>query len=125
MERNILKKNDQPSDIFSASDSQKRLSERKEDENVRRFKANPDFLLREVAGESVLVPVGEAGIFENSVISLNETCSFLWKLFQEPRTVEEVIAEARKEYTDPDGEMEQGINDFIREYLRYGLLKEE
>lgn len=125
MERNILKKNDQPSDIFSASDSQKRLSERKEDENVRRFKANPDFLLREVAGESVLVPVGEAGIFENSVISLNETCSFLWKLLQEPRTVEEVIAETRKEYTDPDGEMEQGINDFIREYLRYGLLKEE
>jgi len=125
MERNILKKNDQPSDIFSASDSQKRLSERKEDENVRRFKANPDFLLREVAGESVLVPVGEAGIFENSVISLNETCSFLWKLFQEPRTEEDVIAEARKEYSDPDGEMEQGIKDFIREYLKYGLLKEE
>lgn len=125
MERNILKKNDQPSDIFSASDSQKRLSERKEDENVRRFKANPDFLLREVAGESVLVPVGEAGIFENSVISLNETCSFLWKLFQEPRTADEVIAEARREYTDAEGEMEQGINDFIREYLRYGLLKEE
>ena len=125
MERNILKKNDQPSDIFSASDSQKRLSERKEDENVRRFKANPDFLLREVAGESVLVPVGEAGIFENSVISLNETCSFLWKLLQEPRTADEVIAEARREYTDAEGEMEQGINDFIREYLRYGLLKEE
>ena len=125
MERDILKKNDQPSDILSASESQKRLSERKEDESGRRFKVNPNFLLREVAGESVLVPVGEAGIFENSVISLNETCSFLWKLFQEPRTVEEVIAEARKEYTDPDGEMEQGINDFIREYLRYGLLKEE
>lgn len=120
-----MKKNDQPSDIFSASDSQKRLSERKEDENVRRFKANPDFLLREVAGESVLVPVGEAGIFENSVISLNETCSFLWKLLQEPRTADEVIAEARREYTDAEGEMEQGINDFIREYLRYGLLKEE
>ena len=125
MERDILKKNDQPSDILSASESQKRLSERKEDESGRRFKVNPNFLLREVAGESVLVPVGDAGIFENSVISLNETCSFLWKLFQEPRTVEEVIAEARKEYTDPDGEMEQGINDFIREYLRYGLLKEE
>ena len=120
-----MKKNDQPSDMFSVSDSQKRLSERKEDENVRRFKANPDFLLREVAGESVLVPVGEAGIFENSVISLNETCSFLWKLFQEPRTADEVIAEARREYTDAEGEMEQGINDFIREYLRYGLLKEE
>lgn len=92
---------------------------------IKKYRANPDFLLREVAGEAVLVPVGEAGIFENSVISLNETCRFLWQLFQQPRTVEDVIAEARKEYSDPDGEMEQGIRDFMREYLQYGLLKEE
>ena len=39
--------------------------------------------------------------------------------------MEDVIAEARKEYSDPDGEMEQGIKDFTREYLQYGLLKEE
>lgn len=92
---------------------------------IKKYRANPDFLLREVAGEAVLVPVGEAGIFENSVISLNETCRFLWQLFQQPRTMEDVIAEAKKEYSDPDGEMEQGIKDFIREYLQYGLLKEE
>ena len=73
----------------------------------------------------MLIPVGEAGVFENSVISLNDTCSFLWKLFQEPRTEEEVIAEAKKEYSDPDGEMEQGIKRFIEEYVKYGLLKEE
>lgn len=92
---------------------------------IKKYRANPDFLLREVAGEAVLIPVGEAGVFENSVISLNDTCSFLWKLFQEPRTEEEVIAEAKKEYSDPDGEMEQGIRSFIEEYVKYGLLKEE
>lgn len=92
---------------------------------IKKYRANPDFLLREVAGEAVLIPIGEAGVFENSVISLNDTCSFLWKLFQEPRTEEEVIAEAKKEYSDPDGEMEQGIKSFIEEYVKYGLLKEE
>lgn len=91
----------------------------------RRFISNPDFILREIAGESVLVPVGEAGIFENSVISLNESCSFLWKLFEVPRTVEEVIAEAKKEYSDPDGLMEAQIRKFTEDYLNYGLLKEE
>ena len=112
-------------ETLSGSESQDHLPEGKKEENSRMLRANPDFLLREVAGEAVLVPVGEAGIFENSVISLNETCSFLWKLFPEPKTEEEVLAEARKEYSDPDGEMEQGIKDFIREYLKYGLLKEE
>lgn len=113
------------SEALSGSESQEYLPEGTKEGDGRMFKANPDFLLREVAGEAVLVPVGDAGIFENSVISLNETCSFLWELFQEPRTEEDVIAEARKEYSDPDGEMEQGIKDFIREYLKYGLLKEE
>ena len=92
---------------------------------MRKFRANPDFLLREVAGEAVLIPIGEAGVFENSVISLNDTCCFLWKLFQTPRTIEDVIAEAKKEYTDPDGIMEQGINSFVCEYLNHGLLLEE
>ena len=46
---------------------------------IKKYRANPDFLLREVAGEAVLIPVGEAGVFENSVISLNDTCSFLWR----------------------------------------------
>lgn len=99
--------------------------QQEEGKGVRLFIANPDFLLREIGGEAVLVPVGEAGIFENSVISLNDTCRFLWQLFQTPRSVEDVIAEAKKEYDDPDGVMEQGINQFVKEYLQYGLLKEE
>ena len=120
-----MERENQLSETLSSSESQEHLPKGTKEGGVRMFKANPNFLLRDVAGEAVLVPVGEAGIFENSVISLNETCSFLWKLFQEPKTEEEVLAEARKEYSDPDGEMEQGIKDFIREYLKYGLLKEE
>ena len=120
-----MERDNQSSEMLSGSDSQEHLSKETKEGDVRMFKVNPNFLLREVAGEAVLVPVGEAGIFENSVISLNETCRFLWQLFQQPRTMEDVIAEAKKEYSDPDGEMEQGIKDFIREYLQYGLLKEE
>ena len=56
---------------------------------------------------------------------LNDTCRFLWQQFQTPRSVEDVIAEAKKEYDDPDGVMEQGIYQFVKEYLQYGLLKEE
>ena len=120
-----MERDEKSSKTLSSSESQDHLQKGTKEGDVRMFKANPNFLLREVAGEAVLVPVGEAGIFENSMISLNETCRFLWQLFQEPRSVEDVIAEAKEEYSDPDGEMEQGIIDFIREYLKYGLLKEE
>lgn len=120
-----MDKDKELSGILSGSEIQEHLSEATTEESSRKFKANPNFLLREVAGEAVLIPIGEAGVFENSVISLNDTCRFLWQLFQESRTVEDVIIEAKKVYSDPEGEMEQGIRDFIEEYRRYGLLKEE
>lgn len=120
-----MKKEGQSSDMALCFGERKDFCDSEGKSNVRRFCANPNFLLREIAGEAVLIPVGEAGVFENSVISLNESCVFLWRLFQTPRTVEEVIAEAKKEYADPDGSMEQEICQFIREYLQYDLLKEE
>ncbi len=112
-------------DLLSGSEVQDYSREDGSGKGIRRFKANPNFMLREIAGEAVLIPVGEAGIFENSVISLNESCSFLWQLFQIPRTVEEAIVEARKEYSDPDGVMEQDIYQFVKEYFQYELLREE
>lgn len=120
-----MEKDHQTSDMLSSSEVQEDLRGSGTDKSVRRFKANQNFLLREIAGEAVLIPVGEAGIFENSVISLNESCSFLWRLFQTPRTAEEAVAEARKEYSDPDGVLEQGVYQFIKEYLQYDLLREE
>lgn len=44
----------------------RRGKKNKIESSVRRFKANPNFLLREIAGGVVLIPVGDAGVFENS-----------------------------------------------------------
>lgn len=115
----------QSSDMYLSFEVQENFRGSGTEKSVRRFKANPNFLLREIAGETVLIPVGEAGVFENSVISLNESCSFLWQLFQTPRTAEEAIAETKKEYDDPDGVLEQGVYQFIKEYFQYELLREE
>ncbi len=120
-----MEKEHQSSDMLSSSEVQDNTHGSGTEKSTRRFQTNPNFLLREIAGEAVLIPVGEAGIFENSVISLNESCSFLWQLFQTPRTAEEAIAEAKKEYDDPDGVLEQGVYQFIKEYFQYELLREE
>lgn len=120
-----MKREYQTPDLLSGSEVQDDSREDGSGKGNSRFKANPNFMLREIAGEAVLIPVGEAGIFENSVISLNESCSFLWQLFQTPRTAEEAIAEAKKEYDDPDGALEQGVYQFIEEYFQYELLREE
>ena len=53
-----MERDEKSSVTLSSSETQEHLPEGTKEENVRVFRANPDFLLREVAGESVLVPVG-------------------------------------------------------------------
>lgn len=89
-----------------------------------RFQADPRFILREIADEAVLVPVGDCGPLTNSMLSLNETCLFLWKLFETPAAVSDVIARAKEVYNDPTGRMDEEIRQFVAEYAKYGLLRE-
>ncbi len=92
-----------------------------------KFYRNPDFILREIGGESLLVPVGQNNAFDNSMITLNETFVYLWKLFQKPITLEAAIEGAKKEYDDDKNgnEIEKSVRQFVEESLHYGLLIRE
>lgn len=89
-----------------------------------RFRTNPDFLLREIGGEAVLIPLVSEGPLVNAVITLNDSGLWLWKQFETPRTIDEVLQQARAEFTD-DGSMEQDIYEFVIAHRQAGLLIEE
>ena len=90
----------------------------------RHYRTNPDFILRKISGEAVLVPAGDS-VFGNSMISVNETFTYLWELFSEPVTIPEVLSKAKEMYDDPSGEMEAQILQFIAESIHYGMILEE
>ena len=90
----------------------------------RHYRTNPDFILRKISGEAVLVPTGDT-VFGNSMISVNETFTYLWELFSEPVTIPEALAKAKEDYEDPSGEMEAQILQFIAESIQYGMIIEE
>jgi hypothetical protein len=93
--------------------------------NAKLYKVNEDYLLREIAGEFVLVPVGSGAEQVNGMLALNETFYFLWNQFQEPHTIYDVVLEARKEFHDTKEKIEKDIHNFVDECLKYGFLKEE
>lgn len=43
------------------------------------MKIKPGFILRQLAGENVVVPVGAAGASFNGMIRLNDTGALLWR----------------------------------------------
>lgn len=92
--------------------------------SVMRYITNPNFLMREIGGECVLVPVGDAGVFDNSLLSLNSSCSFLWKCFQDGCTVEEAVEKAMEHFDGEREIIEQDVKLFVNEYKEYHLLEE-
>lgn len=89
-----------------------------------KYQNSPNYILREIADECVLVPVDESCVVSNGIVSLNDTSAFLWKCFQEPKSIEEVIEEAKAEYEDPNGEMEFHIRGYVKQYLELKLMVE-
>ncbi|MCR5453335.1 MAG: PqqD family protein [Lachnospiraceae bacterium] len=88
-----------------------------------KYVTSSDFILREIGEEYVLVPVGDVGDLENSMISFNETYTFIWKQFETPATVSEVIEVARQEYEDPEGLMERHIREASEELVKRSIIK--
>lgn len=89
-------------------------------EAKRRYRASDSYMLREVVGEHVLVPVD--GTRGGTIIALNKTCAFLWQLLQEERTIGDLILAAGQRFADPDGAMEADIREFVEERVKTGHI---
>lgn len=72
------------------------------------FKANPDFVFRSIAGESVLVPVGREAERFYGIASVNAAGAFLWKQLGQERSVGELKKLLAAEY---ELEEEQSLAD--------------
>lgn len=100
------------------------MSDSVQDWMTQKYSLNPNFLMREIGTESVIVPVGDVGIFSNSIISLNETSRFLWKLFEKPCSIEDVIKVAKEKYEADDMEIERDICGLVEKAVNMELLWE-
>ncbi len=55
------------------------------------YRQNPGFLMREIAGEALLVPVGAQTRILNGMVTLSQTGAFLWKALDGKRDTEDLI----------------------------------
>ena len=87
------------------------------------MKIKKGFVLREVGGESVVVPVGEMSKTFHGMINLNETGAFLWRFFSEEHTVEEAIDALCSEYEADREQVEADVNRFVDVLTRNGFCE--
>lgn len=85
------------------------------------MKLKCDFVINNVAGETVAVSVGNNDF--NGYIKLNETGAFIFKMLKKDTTVEEIVNAILKEYPDATAEAaSESVNDLIEQLQGAELL---
>ncbi|MBE6949032.1 MAG: PqqD family protein [Ruminococcaceae bacterium] len=86
------------------------------------MKANKDFILREIAGESILLPVGGTAQKMSGLIDLNESGTLLWKRLQEECTERELVEVLLQEYDVDEATAKADVEKFIVRMRENGLI---
>ena len=88
------------------------------------MKIKKGFVLRELAGQYVVVPVGKASKNFNGIIYLNETGSFLFEQLNKKKTSEELIKSLLDAYDIDEETARNDVNEFIDNLKKANLLDE-
>ena len=88
------------------------------------MKTNKEYMLREIAGETVLVPTGSASQKLNGMIRLTESAAFIWKQVDTAADLEEIVARVRDEYEVYEDTARRDIYGFLRELYVRGIVQD-
>lgn len=86
------------------------------------MKIKEGYILKALAGNFIVVAVGDAALDFSGVITLNETGAFLWKILTGGATEEELIGALKGEYEIDDETAIADISAFIKKLSDAELL---
>ncbi len=81
------------------------------------------FMLREVAGVYVVVPVGERVIDFNGLMTLNDTGVFLWKTLEKGSGKKQMADMLCVEYEVSADEAQKDVKEFLKDLEDAGILE--
>ena len=92
----------------------------------RRFdemKVSKEFVLREIAGDYIIIPTGKTVLEFNGLITVNEVGVSLWKMLQEEATFEELVKGVLDEYDVEEAVARKDIQEFLDRLIEGGIIR--
>lgn len=89
------------------------------------MRVSKDFILREIAGEFMLVPVGKAATRLNGLITMNEIGQFLFRALEQEQNAEDLVSKILEEYDVDRDTACKDLQEFLQQLRELGALIEE
>lgn len=87
------------------------------------MRVDKEFVLREIAGDYVIIPTGKTVLSFNGLISVNEVGAFLWEQLQKDITMEELLAAVLNEYEVDETTAKEDIQEFLDVLVKSNVLE--
>lgn len=86
------------------------------------MKIDDNFVLREIAGEYIIIPVGGTALKFNGLITVNEVGVLLWNMLQKEVSLEELVQGVLAEYDVQEDVAREDIKEFLDKLVEGGIL---
>lgn len=86
------------------------------------MKRSPNFLMRQVAGSWVVVPVGAAAREFPGMIRLNQSGKLIWELLEQDQTAESLTQALLDRYNVTETQARQDVDAFLAKLTAVGAL---
>lgn len=86
------------------------------------MKIQKEFVLREIAGDYVIIPTGKTVLTFNGLITVNEVGADLWKMLQSEVTFEDLLQGILGTYDVDEETAREDIQEFLDTLIEGGIL---
>jgi hypothetical protein len=87
------------------------------------MKRKDSFILQDVAGENLLIPIGSQVMDMNGMVILNDTGRCVWELLAEDCTVDKLAAAVAERFDVPADRARADVQTFLDEITRMGMVE--
>ena len=87
------------------------------------MKRKADFLMQNIGGENLLVPLGAQVMDLNGLLTLNDTAACVWEQLAEERSLDELTAAVAERFDVADATARADVKTFVDELIRLGVLE--
>ncbi len=89
------------------------------------MKLNGTFTLREIAGEILVIPVGQTALELNGMIVLNPVSKVIWDCLEQGTTLAGILAAVTEQFEVSEGEAEADITAFLEDLRKHDLISDD
>ena len=89
------------------------------------MKAKSGFVLRDVVGEKILMPVGENITKFRGTVLLNTVSAFVWEKLQEPLSKEVLLQAILDKFEIDEATASHDLDRLLDKFAELGILEEE